>query len=70
MSAAQSESSGSSGSVTLSLRLSPIQTLFVNSSQKKSCDALLITLNPENPNGFPPEIIAKQNACAPPRILY
>ena len=31
---AQSESSGSSGSVTLSLRLSPIQTLFVNSSQK------------------------------------
>ena len=31
---AQTPSAGSSGSVTLSLRLSPIQTLVVNSSQK------------------------------------
>lgn len=34
ISVAQLESSGSTGSVTLSLRLSPIQTLFVNSAQK------------------------------------
>lgn len=32
--AAQTPSAGSSGSVTLSVRLSPIQTLLVNSSQK------------------------------------